>query len=299
VVGQVDLEDSILPADHIAAADNVDLVVGVGNPVRDILLVVVVAVVVGVLLFGVEVCRSQDEVVGVGVDHRIGIVEEDIADGFANLAVVEEVAVAGEAAAAAVEEEVVAVEVAAAAEEEVVEQLEVAAAAAVPGVAASDTAVAAAVKEEVLAVPAVLDFHPWEEESFAREPSVQEAHLVVVAAAVVVALPKAVAAAETEVLPIAAAVVAADQGTAAEVADLAAVVEAADAAVDLALHKENVHPTHQAVAVHAAAAYSANSYPPVLVVVQHLHSFAHYLVFLFLLLLDYFLLHLHHHCCCY
>ena len=298
MVGQVDLEDSILPADHIAAAaaGNVDLVVGVGNPVRDILQVVVVAVVVGVLLFGVEVCRSQDEVVGVGVDHRIGIVEEDIADGFANLAVVEEVAVAGEAAAAAVEEEVVAVEVAAAAEEEVVEQLEVAAAAAVPGVAASDTAVAAAVKEEVLAVPAVLDFHPWEEESFAREPSVQEAHLVVV-----VALPMALAAAETEALPIAAAaaaVVAADQGTAAEVADLAAVVEAADAAVDLALHKENVHPTHQAVAVHAAAAYSANSYPPVLVVVQHLHSFAHYLVFLFLLLLDYFLLHLHH-CCCY
>jgi len=100
-----------------------------------------------------------------------------------------------------------------------------------------------------------LDFHPWEEEFFARELSVQEAHLVV-AAAVVVALPMAVAAAETEALPIAAAVVAADQGTAAEVADLAAVVEAAAAAVDLAFHKENVHPT-QAVAVHAAA-YSAN-----------------------------------------
>jgi len=104
-----------------------------------------------------------------------------------------------------------------------------------------------------------LDFLPWEEESFARELSVQEAHLVVVAAAAVVALPMAVAAAETEALPIAAAVVVADQGTAAEVADWAAVVEAAAAAavVDLAFHKENVHPT-QAVAVHAAAAYSAN-----------------------------------------
>jgi len=139
VVGQVDLEEPILPAAHIAAAGNVDLVVGVGNPDRDILQVVVVAV-VGVLLFGVEAYRSQDEVVGVGVDHRIGIVEEDTVDGFANLAVVEEVAVAGEAAAAVVEE-VVAVVVAAAA-------------AAVPGVAAYDTAVAAAaavVKEEVLA----------------------------------------------------------------------------------------------------------------------------------------------------
>jgi len=148
VVGQVDLEDSILPADHIAAAaaavGNVDLVVGVGNPVRDILQVVVVAV-VGVLLFGVEAYRSQDEVVAVEVDHRTGIVEEDIVDDFANLVV------AGEAAAAA-EEEVVAVVVAAAGEE-VVEQLEVAAVA-VPEVAAYDTAVAAAaaaVKEEVLA----------------------------------------------------------------------------------------------------------------------------------------------------
>jgi hypothetical protein len=129
----------------------VDLVVGVGNPVRDILQVVVVAV-VGVLLFGVEACRSQDEVVGVGVDHRIGIVEEDTVDDFANLAVVEEVVVAGEAAAVVVEE-VVAVVVAAAGEE-VVEQLEVVAAVAVPEVAAYDTAVAAAaaaVKEEVLA----------------------------------------------------------------------------------------------------------------------------------------------------
>jgi len=122
VVGQVDLEDSILPAAHIAvaaAAGNVDLVVGVGNPVRDILQVVVVAV-VGVLLFGVEAYRSQDEVVAVEVDHRTGIVEEDIVDGFANLAVVEEVAVAGEAAAVVVEE-VVAVVVAVAAGEEVVE----------------------------------------------------------------------------------------------------------------------------------------------------------------------------------
>jgi len=147
VVGQVDLEEPILPAAHIAAAGNVDLVVGVGNPDRDILQVVVVAV-VGVLLFGVEAYRSQDEVVGVGVDHRIGIVEEDTVDGFANLAVVEEVAVAGEAAAA------VAGEAAAAVVEEVVAVVVAAAAAAVPGVAAYDTAVAAAaavVKEEVLA----------------------------------------------------------------------------------------------------------------------------------------------------
>jgi len=118
----VDLEDSILPAAHIAAAaavGNVDLVVGVGNPVRDILQVVVAAV-VGVLLFGVEAYRSQDEVVAVEVDHRTGIVEEDTVDDFANLAVVEEVAVAGEAAAVVVEE-VVAVVVAVAAGEEVVE----------------------------------------------------------------------------------------------------------------------------------------------------------------------------------
>lgn len=80
-----DLEDSIPDI-----AGNVDLVVVgvVDNLVRDIL-----RVAVGVL-FGVEACRSQDEVVGIGVDHPIGIAEE--VDGFASHAVEEVVAAAGE-----------------------------------------------------------------------------------------------------------------------------------------------------------------------------------------------------------
>jgi len=94
-VDQEDLEDSIPAEDN---AGNVDLVVvvGVGNPVRDILHVVVV--VVGVLLFGVGACHSQDEEVGIGVDHRVGIVEDGTVDDFASqvVAVEEEVAAAGE-----------------------------------------------------------------------------------------------------------------------------------------------------------------------------------------------------------
>ncbi len=138
--------------------------------------------------------------------------------------------------------------------------------------AAFETAVAAAaaaaVKEVVLAdlaAQAALDFLPWVEESFAQEPSVEEAHLLVVAAAAV-AIPMAVVAAETEALPIAAADVIADQEIAEGVVDLAAVAVVAAAAAaaavevaavdfDLAFRKEYVHQI-QAVAVHAA--YSAN-----------------------------------------
>jgi len=140
-------------------------------------------------------------------------------------------------------------------------------------VAASETAVAADAEKEVvladLAAQAALDFLPWVEESFAQEPSVEEAHLLVVAAAAaaaVVAFPMAVVAAETEALPIAAADVIAAQETAAGVVDLAAVAVVAAAAAaavvevaavdfDLAFRKEYVHQI-QAVAVHAA--YSAN-----------------------------------------
>lgn len=246
-----DLEDSIPDI----AAGNVDLVVVVvgvvgGNPVRDILRVDVAVVVVGVLFGGVEAWRIQDEVVGIGVvDHPIGIVEEEV-DDFASHVVVEEVA------AVAAGEEVVDVVgwAAAAAGLEVVEQPEVAAVA-VPEVAASETAVAAAaaaaVKEVVLAdlaVQAALDFLPGVEESFAQEPSVEEA-------AAVVAFPIAVVAAETEELPIAAADVIAVQETAV-VAAAAAVEVAAAVDFDLAFRMEYVHKTQVAVAVHAA--YSAS-----------------------------------------
>lgn len=93
-VDQEDLEDSIPAEDN---AGNVDLVVvvGVGTPVRDILQVVVA---VGVLLFGVGACHSQDEEVGIGGDHRVGIVEDGTVDDFASqvVAVEEEVVAAGE-----------------------------------------------------------------------------------------------------------------------------------------------------------------------------------------------------------
>jgi hypothetical protein len=110
-------------AEHIA--DNADLV-GVGNPVQDILQVVVAVGGAVVLLFGVEACRSQDEA-GIGVDHQTtGIVEEDtveeeVVDGFASQAAVEEeIVVAGEEVVVA-GEEVAAVEEAAAGSIEVAE----------------------------------------------------------------------------------------------------------------------------------------------------------------------------------
>ena len=75
--------------------------------------------------------------------------------------------------------------------------------------AASESAVVDVAMEVVLAdyllVQALLDFLPWEEESFAQEPFVQAAHflVVVVSAAAAVALPMVVAVAEKEALPIA------------------------------------------------------------------------------------------------
>lgn len=96
--------------------------------------------------------------------------------------------------------------------------------------AASETAVADVAMEvdpAGLVVQALLDFLPWEEESFAQESFVQAAHflVVVVSAAAAVALPMAVAVAEKEALPIAVAadivvvVAAAAQRTAVGVAD--------------------------------------------------------------------------------
>lgn len=73
MIDQEDPEDSI-PVEGIVG--------NMAHPVQDILQVVAVVV---VLLFGVEAYRSQDEVVDVGVDHhRIGIVEEGVADGIAS-----------------------------------------------------------------------------------------------------------------------------------------------------------------------------------------------------------------------